>query len=110
MTAEISFRTLSPDGWPALEDLFGPERGASGGCWCMWWRLSSAEFGDRQRDARRDAFRALIDNGTPLGVLAFEGDRAVGWCAIGPRSTLPKLQRSRVAKPAPTLASEQDRV
>jgi len=28
---------LTPDLWPAFEDLFG-ENGAVGGCWCMYWR------------------------------------------------------------------------
>ena len=34
----LAIRLLTPDLWPALEDLFG-ERGAVGGCWCMYCRI-----------------------------------------------------------------------
>jgi hypothetical protein len=30
---KITIRPLTPDLWPAIEDLFG-ENGAVGGCWC----------------------------------------------------------------------------
>ena len=35
--AKIALKILTPADWPVLEQLFGP-RGATGGCWCMWWR------------------------------------------------------------------------
>jgi hypothetical protein len=31
-------RAVTPDLWPSLEDLF-EKRGASNGCWCMYWRI-----------------------------------------------------------------------
>ena len=34
---ELDFRPLTPDRWKDLEALFG-KHGATGGCWCMWWR------------------------------------------------------------------------
>jgi hypothetical protein len=39
----FTVRPLTPDLWPALEDLFG-KNGASNGCWCMYWRLGPAYF------------------------------------------------------------------
>lgn len=95
----LRFKPLTPALWPALEDLFGPERGADGGCWCLWWRMTGREFQARGRAGRKTAFRTLVETGVPLGVLALEGETAVGWCAVAPRSELPKLERSRVAKP-----------
>ena len=35
---KLAIRPLTPDLWPALEDLFGVN-GAVGGCWCMYWRI-----------------------------------------------------------------------
>jgi hypothetical protein len=32
--SELRIRALTPDLWPALEDLFGPH-GACSGCWCI---------------------------------------------------------------------------
>jgi GNAT superfamily N-acetyltransferase len=90
---------LTPDRWDDLVDLFGPERGASSGCWCMWWRMPRAEWNSVPRTDKRDRFHALVDAGPPPGVLAYQGGEAVGWCAIGPRETLPQMNRSRVASP-----------
>jgi GNAT superfamily N-acetyltransferase len=90
---------LTPDRWDDLVDLFGPERGANSGCWCMWWRMPRAEWKATPRNDRRDRFHAIVEAGPPPGVLAYKGDLAVGWCAIGPRTTLPRMNHSRVAGP-----------
>lgn len=94
---KISTRELRKDDWPIIEELFGP-RGACGGCWCMAWR--SEERGQSYRaqlgEPNRKAFRKLVESGAAHGALAFDGDTPVGWCSVGPRSTFPKLQRSRV--------------
>jgi hypothetical protein len=37
----LKIRPLTPDLWPALEDLFGP-KGACNNCWCMYWRIGAA--------------------------------------------------------------------
>lgn len=97
---DVSFTPLTPERWDDLVDLFGPERGASSGCWCMWWRLSSGEFSSLERAQRRDAFRAIVEQGPPPGILAYDDGKAIGWCAVGPRETLPKLARSRVSRAA----------
>jgi GNAT superfamily N-acetyltransferase len=92
--SELAIRPLTPDLWPALEDLFGPN-GANSGCWCMWWRVSGQI---RVADTLKNqaAFRTVVRNGPPPGLLAFDGDDAVGWCQVTPRSLLPRLERSGV--------------
>ena len=93
---------LTPDRWDDLVDLFGPERGASSGCWCMWWRMPRADWKAVPRAEKRDRFRAIVEAGPPPGVLAYDGGQAVGWCAVGPRETLPRMNGSRVAAPLDT--------
>ena len=44
-------------------------------------------------------FKHIVEKGDGPGILAYDGDRAVGWCAIAPRSATPGLDRSPVAKP-----------
>ena len=97
--ASLTLHPLTPDRWPDLVDLFGPERGATSGCWCMWWRMTRADWKAVPRDEKRDRFHAIVKEGPPPGVLAYDGDTAVGWCAVGPRATLPQMNRSRVAVP-----------
>jgi GNAT superfamily N-acetyltransferase len=88
----LTIRPLTPDLWPALADLFG-QNGACGGCWCMYWRIGSA-YRQRPRADNMAAFRALVTRGPPPGLLAFEGEVAVGWCQLTPRAALPWLDRT----------------
>jgi len=89
----LTIRPLTPDLWPALEDLFG-KGGASNGCWCMYWRIGS-EYRKRERVKNRSAFRRIVRRGPPPGLLAFAGELAVGWCQLTPRDDLPWLDRTR---------------
>ncbi|MEM7114723.1 MAG: GNAT family N-acetyltransferase [Chloroflexota bacterium] len=34
-------------------------------------------------------------DGVPVGVLAYDGERPIGWCSVAPRETYQKLARSR---------------
>jgi GNAT superfamily N-acetyltransferase len=88
---------LTPERWSDLEALFG-ERGACGGCWCMWWRIPRASWQARKGGKNKSAFRRLVDSGQPLGVLAYQGKTPVGWCAVAPRESFAQLERSRVLK------------
>jgi GNAT superfamily N-acetyltransferase len=87
----LTIRPLTPDRWPALEDLFGAN-GACNGCWCMYWRIGSA-YRHRPREQNKAAFREIVQRGPPPGLLAFDGDLAVGWCQLTPREALPWLDR-----------------
>ncbi len=90
---KLVIRPVTPDLWPALEDLFG-KNGASSGCWCMYWRIGSAYY-KRPRSENKVAFREIVERGPPPGLLAFDGDIAVGWCQLTPRDDLPWLDRTR---------------
>ena len=60
------FHRLTPERWADFEELFG-ERGAAGGCWCMWWRLTWREFDAQKGEGRghlplgNEADHALCD-------------------------------------------------
>src|SRR5262249_12950788 len=88
---KLTVRPLTPDLWPALEDLFG-NLGACNGCWCMYWRIGSA-YRQRTPKQNRKSFRKIVKQGPPPGLLAFEGKIPVGWCQLTPRVELPWLDR-----------------
>ena len=90
---------LTPDRWDDFVDLFGPDRGANSGCWCMWWRMPRADWRTVPRDEKRNRFHSVVEDGPPPGILAYDGGTAVGWCAVGPRATLPRFSSSRIAAP-----------
>ncbi len=88
---KLKIRPLTPELWPALENLFG-ELGACNGCWCMYWRIGSA-YRKQARQTNKAAFREIVKRGPPPGLLAFDGDVAVGWCQLTPRDSLPWLDQ-----------------
>ena len=92
------FRALTRKRWADFEELFG-EHGATGGCWCMWWRLTNKEFEAQKGGANRRAMKSVVDSGRVPGILAYHQGRAVGWCSVAPRGEFPRLERSRVLKP-----------
>lgn len=99
--SDLTIRPLTIDLWPQFELLFG-SNGACGGCWCMWWRLKRSDFQEGAGLDNKTAFKRIVRKGPPPGLLAFDGNQAVGWCQLTPRSELPTLNRSRMlAAPDP---------
>lgn len=90
---ELTIYPLTPERLPAVEDLFSEQRVVNC-CWCMYWRIGSA-YRQRPPEVNKAAFCALVEAGPPPGLLAFDGERAVGWCQLTPRHALPWLERSR---------------
>ena len=95
----LKFQAATAGRWADLEELFG-ERGACGGCWCMFWRLPRKEW-DAKRGAGNKRSLKKIVTASPAapGILAYLGQEPVGWCAIAPREKCIALERSRILKP-----------
>ncbi|HEX6261819.1 MAG TPA: GNAT family N-acetyltransferase [Actinomycetota bacterium] len=94
MTLQV--RPVTPDRWDDLVALFGLDRGAYSGCWCMWWRQTAKEY-DRDHGApNREAMRAIVREGREPGLLAYRRGEPVGWVSLGPRGDFGRLDRSRV--------------
>lgn len=107
----MEIHAVTPDRLDDLAELFetGP---ATRGCWCMWFINASHEVRAGWRTGgNRRAFEELAHVADPpLGLLAYEGDRPVGWLATGPRSRYPRAigPRTRILKDRD--ASEDDDV
>jgi GNAT superfamily N-acetyltransferase len=98
--SRIDLQTLRPTDWPALERLFG-RNGASGGCWCMWWRRKAGKTWQACKgEPNRADFRALVESGAAHGILAHAEGEPVGWCNIGSRADFPRIEHSRVLQRA----------
>ena len=101
---KITVRPVTPGRWPDLEAVFAA-RGCSiaRGCWCMAYRRSGAQTplpaGMSRARANRASLKALVDAGTPPGLIAYRGKVPVGWVSLGPRDDFAKLKRSPVMKP-----------
>ena len=60
----------------------------------MYWRIG-AVYHKRPREQNRSALRRIVKQGPPPGLLAFDRERAVGWCQLTPREDLVWLKRQR---------------
>lgn len=96
-TLNLSFKPVTPNNWEDFVTLFNP-KGASGGCWCMWFRLSRLQFERQKGEGNKQAMQEIVYSGEVPGILAYNDDKPVGWCSVAPRTQFSSLERSRVLK------------
>src|SRR5262245_38426468 len=92
---KLAIQPLTTDLWTAFEALLDTT-GPCSRCWCMYWRIGSA-YRKPPREENKAAFRQVVRRGPPPGLLAFDGDVAVGWCQLTPRDALHGWIRSGVS-------------
>jgi ribosomal protein S18 acetylase RimI-like enzyme len=94
MTA-VEVRPLTAETWDALAALFR-EGGDPRWCWCQHWRLRSKDMATAKVPQLRQRLHDQAKSDQPPGLVAFDGDRAVGWVSLGPRADFERIVRSRV--------------
>ncbi|MGX5803604.1 N-acetyltransferase family protein [Bradyrhizobium sp. Arg314] len=90
--AGIRFVEVTQETRGRFESLF-EQPGAPKYCWCMAWRHSSREH--IQTDEKKRMMMALIDAGTPVGIIAELDGNTVGWCSVAPRETYRRLSKQQ---------------
>ncbi len=98
MPGKINFKPLTIDLWNDFEKLFG-EKGACGGCWCMYWRLKRAEYNLKKGNGNKTEMKKIVRSGKVPGIIAYINDEPAGWCSFGERKDFPVLDNSRILKP-----------
>jgi GNAT superfamily N-acetyltransferase len=93
--AGFAIRPLTEERWDALAELFR-EGGDPRWCWCQYWRLRSKDFSAAKVPQLRERLHDQVTSARPPGLVAVDGDRAVGWVSLGPRSDFERVERSRV--------------
>jgi len=92
--ADLRFRPVIP---ARLSDIkrFSAEHGKFGYCSCMRWRMVSSEYRRSSKTTRAEALYARVLDEEAIGILAYDSDRPVGWCSVGPRESYTALERYR---------------
>jgi GNAT superfamily N-acetyltransferase len=98
MTSQLSFKPIKRNLWTDFEELFGPN-GACAGCWCMFWKLRGKAYEEARGLETRQMHKSIVDSGIATGLLAYLHGEVVGWIAVEPRESYPKLAHSRTLKP-----------
>ena len=96
--AGLEIHPLTRDRWGDLATLFD-RPGDPKGCWCMYYRVRGRDFDRLWGAGARAAFREVVETGPPPGLLAYRDGDPVGWCAIAPRESYPRILRSPVLRP-----------
>src|SRR5215207_1426541 len=79
-----------------VEAVFGT-KGDPAHCWCQWYKIPGSDWRAIGDEALHDRLAAqFAAPGAGPGLLAYDGDTPVGWCAIEPRANLPRLKQSRL--------------
>lgn len=105
----ITTALLTAERWPDFADLFG-KQGACYGCWCTHFRFPPALRRENDRERNRDFMRRRVEEGPPPGLLAYDGDRAVGWMQIGPKADVPQWNNAgRASAPLDPDEESDDR-
>ena len=107
----MEIHPATPDRNDDLAELFATHA-ATRGCWCMAHILPRKQLhagwhngGNRQRfeELQRDA-------APPLGLIAYQDDKPIGWCAMGPRTRYPTTISPRATIYRDRDASEDEDV
>jgi GNAT superfamily N-acetyltransferase len=91
----LRIEPLTIDRFDDLAALFR-EGGDPRWCFCMYWRLRGKDFSAATVARNRARLRDLAGGPLAPGLVAYRGDRAVGWCSLGPREDFERLERSRI--------------
>lgn len=90
----VEVRPAGPDSWRDVATVMG-ERGDPARCLCQYFRLRGRAWSDATPDDNRQALRSQVCHGErPPGVLAYDGDTPIGWCAVAPRTSYPRVLAS----------------
>ena len=79
-----------------VEAVFGT-KGDPAHCWCQWYKIPGSDWRSVGDEGLHDRLEAQVAAGVDgPGLLAYEGDTPVGWCAVEPRPNLVRLRRSTI--------------
>jgi GNAT superfamily N-acetyltransferase len=90
----VEIQVASSERWDDVVAVMG-EKGAYGGCWCMFWRQDNQEIHSQTADDNRATLQRLVTSGRPIGLLLYRDDRPVGWCQVAPRPDFWRLFHTR---------------
>jgi GNAT superfamily N-acetyltransferase len=97
-TTDLEIEPLTPGRFHDLAALF-EEGGDPKWCWCVFFRFRGRDWTNSTADDNRAALKVLTGRALAPGLVAYRGDRAVGWVSLGPREDYERLAYSKLLAP-----------
>lgn len=76
-----------------LATIVGPSKPGGQACWCLAYRIRSAERASLGPAGQADLVRSLCARDLAPGVLAYDDGTVVGWAGVAPRAELHGFRR-----------------
>lgn len=97
----LIIKPVTPDAIEDLARLFATDA-MTDACWCMWFIIPVKAFHAAGHAGNCASFCDLAATSElPLGLLAFQDDEPVGWCAVGPRERYVRAMKTPTYSAAP---------
>ena len=69
------------------------------GCWCAWYRVANRDWTNSTPPQNRALLEELAAGVQAPDLVAYRGDKVVGWVSLGPREDFERLAHSRILAP-----------
>ena len=79
-----------------VRTVIGPKRPDATVCWCLSYRIPSAENVALRGTDRGDRMQELVRQDPPPGVVAYDDGEPVGWAAVHPRADTSFARNRRI--------------
>jgi GNAT superfamily N-acetyltransferase len=93
--SDVTVHPLTTDRWDDLTALF-EEGGDPRWCWCQFYRERGLNWSNSTAADNRDRLASLTREGPPPGLVAYQGERVVGWVSLAPRPAFDRLTHAKL--------------
>jgi GNAT superfamily N-acetyltransferase len=90
----LDVQPATADRWNDVLTVMG-DRGDPSRCLCQYFRLRGKQWSETSTEAKRDALHAQVRSRLAPGVLGYDTGTPVGWCAVAPKSSYPRVMASK---------------
>ena len=86
----LDFYPVTKSRWDHFEQLL-ESKGGPHNCWCMVWRTNENKKLLQGKLGKKASMKRRVEEGVPVGLLAYLDELPIAWCSIAPRKTYKPL-------------------
>lgn len=86
----LEIHPVNQERWLDFEMLF-ESKGSPHNCWCTAWINVEKKGKKADKAEKKASIKKRVDDGVPIGLLAYSDNEPIAWCSIAPRETYRSL-------------------